>query len=371
MKTLSLLILSDQTIPNLQFIKEFDKQVDGYVILTTDYVQKKGIKDWLLSAAKVDENRVFEEISVQAHDYNDIETKLSQTIDESYEYLVNITGGTKIMSLACANFFKDLRSTIYYISYNNELIQIFPGKTKTVRPLSSPPITLEEYLTAYGFKIIRKAQPHIEDKLLEKLFHYHARRKAQEDAEFLEILQQHRSKKQLFIDAVQGFRDFLSRCCGGIFARKESLSKEEIKQLSGEWLEEWTYKKVKNQLQLDEAFMGMGVEVEKNGVKNEFDVLFVYKDVIYSVECKTSLYFLKGEGEQRRKKYFVGEVIYKSDSLQSEFGLKPRTFVLTMGDAGGIPEDHRKRAENNKITIIDRNDLLDGKLFKKLKIPVA
>ena len=46
MKTILVSLISDQTIPNVQFIKE--KIVDEYLFISSEAMEKKGILNWIL-----------------------------------------------------------------------------------------------------------------------------------------------------------------------------------------------------------------------------------------------------------------------------------------------------------------------------------
>ena len=65
-------------------------------------------------------------------------------------------------------------------------------------------------------------------------------------------------------------------------------------------------------------------DVNKNYVNNEIDVMFVYKNKLYIVECKTNI-FIDGT-----KKDILNETIYKSDSIKTRFGLFPNRSIITL-----------------------------------------
>jgi len=155
---------------------------------------------------------------------------------------------------------------------------------------------------------------------------------------------------------------FLDRI--GFHAEKENkLSKYECRYLSGDWLEEYLFYFIKDRFDIPESAIGLSLIVEKGDATNEFDVLLMKNNRIYLFECKTSIYLDSEESQT-----FIGETIYKSDSLRNKLGLFAQTTVVTLSDLGKSKlEAHLKRADASKVKLIGRSAFLNETLLDELK----
>ena len=165
------------------------------------------------------------------------------------------------------------------------------------------------------------------------------------------------------------------------------LTKDEVKYLTGEWFEEYVYYTLKEELQLSDEQICIGIHLdtdrkikhptnppiveEELKLDNELDVVFVKNDALHTIECKTSVWNVIDESKivdgniivEKKKVSILGETIYKSDSLQQRFGLKPMTNIITLTRFSEDPQRFQKsldRANLSGIKIIN-GDMLDGK----------
>lgn len=84
---------------------------------------------------------------------NKVSQWLSQTLEE-YQFIVNLTGGNKLMSLAAYDFFKELGSDMVYVPIpQNRCLVPFPKLRPKSPGLLQDRLTVIEYLTACNFKI--------------------------------------------------------------------------------------------------------------------------------------------------------------------------------------------------------------------------
>ena len=130
MKTLLISLVSDQTVPNVQLINEFKNEYTDYQFITTKAMEAKGCRIWIETAAKI--SCKGEPIVVNEFSYDDIQQRLLSFDFTGYEKLiVNLTGGTKVMTLAAHEFFKEEGADIYYVTgIDKKYIKVFPGKRK-------------------------------------------------------------------------------------------------------------------------------------------------------------------------------------------------------------------------------------------------
>src|SRR5690606_1337273 len=69
---------------------------------------------------------------------------------------------------------------------------------------------------------------------------------------------------------------------------------------------------------------------------NEFDVMFIYNNKFYTIECKTSIINQVVNGLNKdgtikfKQSNILGETIYKADYLKNRFGLFAKPVILTL-----------------------------------------
>ncbi len=401
-KTLLVSLISDQTMPNVQLIKQLKDKVTDYFFVTTSSMEQKGTREWIENACQISGKK----IEVNQFSFSDIEEKLSQYDFDNYDDIyVNLTGGTKIMTLVAYDFFKNIGAHIYYVTgLDNEYIKIFPVKKNNLSVFSGS-ASLEEYLTSYGFSVKKSQLSGISFEQTEKIFKAYCTINVAEHIDAIRLINSKRGKvlKEDF-DKVSVFLEAI----GYEPKSKNCLSKDETKYLSGDWFEEFVGLRLKKELNLPDDNIFISTELKKalsQKVKNdalsllgeksenelnnnnEMDVMFMYNNKFYSIECKSSIVAyrtIQRNGEFIEKPYnILGETIYKSDSLARRFGLFANTAILTLTDFheycqsedSGIHktkiremEEVINRANLSNIKLIDRKLLMSSEsLFNILK----
>lgn len=354
-------LVSDQTIPNVEFIREMGHEADSFLFISTKGMEARGQRQWILNTVALDANRVLPPVVVDEFSFEDIEQKLANIITDEDTYLVNLTGGTKVMSLAVYEFFKTVNSEMYYLTGKSEKIKIHPGRKKVTSKLSAK-ISLSDYLTAYGFSITNQSQPLRSKPDSEKMLDYFLQKFDREsDVQILNELRVMRSKGIKHYVSNHSLISFLDRT--GFRPESEGkLSKYECRYLTGDWLEEYLFYVLKEHFNLSEAEIGLGLFVDKSGAPNEFDVLLMKKNKIYLFECKTSIYTDSDESQT-----FIGETIYKSDSLRNKLGLFAQTTVVTLSDLSNPKlTKHIERADANRVKLIGKSSFLNNSLLNDL-----
>lgn len=406
-KVLLVSLISDQTIPNIQMIKEVKSKYINcdYLMITTDQMEKNGIVDNIMKASVIE--NVFK-IIVPHDSYIEIKNGIYDFNYSDYEkIIVNITGGTKMMMLAAYDYFKEKPNTeIYYISGNSlEYSQLYPYYSK---PTFTEKISLKEYLTGYGFTIKETESSGISKDQTEILFDKYCNGVFDSYQDALAVLRDKRKKGITKEDDFNKVSDFLNEIEYTPLVNGK-LNKLEIQYLSGEWFEEYIGYRVKSDLGLfdDEILVGakiytnpklkvlnpintlLNIEPKNKDVDNEIDVMFIYKNSLYVIECKTSIINTTqienkdGNGNYKLdpKSIILGETIYKSDALKTKFGLFAKSYIFTLTDfiqCINDAEDKDKknisskmetlinRAEVSKIKLIDKNKLLNATNIKDL-----
>lgn len=355
-------LVSDQTIPNVELIKEFGNEVRKYLFISTKKMREK--LEWILKSSNIDK---YDVIEVDAFDAVDIENKLSQEKFGDEEIILNITGGTKLMSLIANEFFKDIGSTIYYVTgYDKTYIKLFPNRGKRLFKLKKE-LSLDDYLIAYGFDI-KRSVPHKDIETASKIFQAYINTENTDLTKIFEPIRIRRGRKMLIES--DDLKQFLKNAEYNV---QTELSKKDTKYLSGDWLEEYIYFMIKKELNLSDTEISTGINLLKKSTQNEIDIIFIYDHKLYIIECKTSIFDKRTikrirdgkEVEENKEFNLLPEIIYKSDALRSEFGLFAKTSILTLEEIkndDGSPingyETHFDRAKLSNIKIISRRDLV-------------
>lgn len=406
-KQLLISLVSDQTIPNVQIIKEFGNSETDYKFLLTKGMQRKGIVQWIVDATQIKD---FQDIFVDEYSVADIENELQKINYSEYSrIIVNLTGGTKMMVLSVFDFFRNKQNTeMYYVTGIGNAYQKIVDRGCEQKVFSCS-ISLEEYLKSYGFSI-KKAQPSgVSLEQTEKIYNHYINGDFSRYTDSLNFLRERRGKVITDTDFVI-IKDFLETI--EYYPAKEgTLSKLETKYLTGEWFEEYIGAKIKCDLELtdNQILVGtqirkdvplrqelnsvptlLGLEEKEEGPGNEMDVMFVKDNRFYVIECKTSIIATiskprrnKDEKEQqlmdntvKEEKNILGETIYKSDALRTKFGLFAKSYIFTLSDLKQYVandsnkakhmSDLLKRASLSNIKIVDRGLLINAKNMRNL-----
>jgi len=287
-------LLSDQSMPNIRFIKENQIGIDNFVFIGTNEMKRKNklisyVKSLNISLAKT------KEILVDPFNISLIEEGLlNSDFNEEDEYIVNITGGTKPMSIACLSFFSYfVNVTIYYVAIGDDFYrQIYPRVNNPHRKFEKS-ITLKEYFTSYQLELL--GMEHKPTKPISAAtFLMHKYLETEGNINKLpEIKNAHKLK-----------------------------SGEDRAYFSGGWFEEYVYWAIKKFFHLSETQIAFKVELQNEKSKNEYDVVFIYQDEINIVECKA--YFGSANTHQK-----IEKDLYKLSALGDDFGLKVQAIYIT------------------------------------------
>ncbi|OJV38778.1 MAG: hypothetical protein BGO29_14150 [Bacteroidales bacterium 36-12] len=398
MKTLLVSLISDQTLPNVQLIKEFKDEVDEYFFISTDRMEEKGCRKWIKKASLID--KPTHKIEVKEFSFDNINDQLDSFDFASYDrIIVNLTGGTKVMTLAAEDYFKQLGAEIFYITgINSEYIKVFPGRKKEVKVFTHS-ITLNEYLEAHGFTYYYTDISGIPLEYTINLYHKFNKDGFKDYHVALNTLRTHRSR---------GIKD-LSKTEGEIITfikhidytpqEANKLSPTEVKYLTGDWFEEYIGLIIKEQLSLDENTLQIGVvlnkeqpQIKKNSVNkiigneefikggepdNEIDIMFTYNNKFYTIECKTSIinYINTGVKDENgndkfKEQNILGDTIYKADYLKNRFGLHVQSNIVTLTHIQNYIENSsnlgvQKNKTRSMEDLINRCNLSNIKLIDK------
>ena len=369
MKKTYVSLVSQEAIPNVQYIKEFSQEIKTFLFISTNRMEKDNRAHLIVDACKLPINSFHIEI-VDEEDFiaikEGIENAFKNPIfNDSEGYIVNCTLGTKVMSIALFDYFRAKpNADIFYTPIGkNAYRSIIDNSTNE---LFKSKISVEEYVTGYGIKIKGLGTPlfntsQYTENFLSAYLEFR-------DFEFdvlkhlqLDENQKYRNKGIKDFGAIQGLSKFLTTIQ---FPSKENgkLSKYEVKYLTGGWFEEWVFYKIKDYFKFEASDIVLGFNSFLEA-ENDLDVVFMYKNDIHIIECKTAI-----PDTQLQQ-----STLYKSGALVEKFGRNAHTYLFTLSNLrdndGEFKKSIKERSLQQKVTIADRHTLISElETFIKEKI---
>jgi len=328
MQTILISLVSEQTIPNVRFIKEFIDEVDKFIFITTQEMLNKEKTEAQTKALNIPKSK-FAQITVAEFNFDKIEKTLQNAnFSQKNTYLLNITGGTKPMAIVTMTHFSDFpNAKIYYVPIGNSTYrQVFP-KIKTPVFQFKKSLTLEEYLKAYNLKIISQVKKHSRNLA-------HAQKMLNRFVETGGDIKK--------IDKLQHL---------------DKMSAEDRAYYNGGWFEEYIYAKLKEKFKLNDTQIAYNVKLKLKDTENEYDAVFVYQDSIYIVECKA--YNNKAVNTK------IERDLYKLGAIDDYFGINANSILITTANIRG--KALFERAISLKVQLFHKKDLIDDKFLDDLK----
>lgn len=294
-------ILSKQTIPNYLFIKEMEGQYDQLLFISTDQANKERIGETIEKALGQGEWTAppIPRIVVDANNYCEALHQLKeQGLSEEDHYLVNITGGTKAMSLAVVDYFSLLpHNTIYYLPINNQYHNITDDRIADI----SYSLSLKEYFWLYGIDIKVSNAGHRQPEVA----------------------------RQIYIDLKQ--ISFSRRTKRLLDPHNSYYEPEDKVYFDGGWFEEYVYHHCKRVLGLRKDQVASGIALYRDGEEfndNEVDVAFVYQNRLYIIECKVWLSATTVKNKKLNSN--VHDALYKLAAISKDFGLVVHSYLFAI-----------------------------------------
>lgn len=379
MASILVLLVSDQTIPNFLFVKSFPN-VDKYLFITTAKMENKdlGIKrEWISISSGISENRQ-EKIIVDPELKEDVMSKLSLFSWESYDnIIVNITGGTKMMSIASYEFFKNRTDQIWYLPLGKNQYHLCDNST--IKKEVTYKMNVEEYLDCCGifkkFDGYYEKEPVFDEEYVNKFYaSYMNGLISYENLENIRVMfrsdkapfaKEMNKRKRIDLNLIEDFEPinmFLKEINfpieGGI------LTKEKMDFLTGGWFEEYTYYLFRKVTGLPALNFKIGAVLNpkakaqdqvKYFTSNDLDIVFVNNNTLYVIECKSS-------GMEMTDLY--NKTVYLGSALRKYFGLNVKSILCTLSE---MNEDKVQKANTLGIEVLSRKLFLEDTIEIKIK----
>ncbi len=349
-----LIIVSGQMIPNVTPVLDEAIRPGKVILCASNTMQKKAEA----MATFFNKKNVETEIFSLGYAYNFVELQerfleLASGFGPQESIAINLTGGTKLMTIAAQMVFDD-RPCFYVVLENSQILMLDTQNPSAYQIQDK--IRLHDYFALHGYSVKqqnRKKKISSESVLMCEtlLKKYDTYKKQLGTLNYL-------AAKAEEEDSLTIRNEISDDTCGllDLFYKQGSISYYDDTKIEfssthardfckGFWLEEYVaneLKKVDEQLGLQD--FSASIEVESStGTKNEIDAAFLYKNELYVIECKTARMNEKGS-----------DVLYKLDSISGYAGLYTQSIVATFKE---MSKFDRKRARDLKINLIEGRDL--------------
>jgi hypothetical protein len=365
-------IVSAQTLQNLIPVYIEKNRYSGFGaahLVVTDFM--KG-KSGLLS-------KNLEELGVQVieHPVTDgvlfnalleraqgIAEEIKTRYDRKTEFVFNLTGGTKLLSLGFYQCFRkqfnqELENKTFYYSYTdteNKRIEYLDYPDESI-PMEND-LTIKHYLDAQGFKVssVLSDDPHWLQKVTQReVITQWLGANSKKLQGFFKVIN---ALTYSAINNSQMSQNFSSEQIGFgqkalILLAKHKVIKwtqsdpkkiefcdvDSAKYLNGLWLEEYVYLIA---LQTSSCEVKCGIGVTFGSTPNEFDLLITHCNKLLVIECKTLRFDKYGDSKEQ-------DVLNKLDLLSKKVGgLFGENILLSLQPLSQTAKD---RAKNYRITL--------------------
>ena len=358
-----LCLLSDQHVPNLLSVHHF--QPDRLVLVESASMKSKNAAKNLLRALEAGHldyrGRYHVEPLPDENNMETIRTSIQRAYDGSPDdqWIANITGGTKPMSIAAYEFFKEKSARVIYTPINcpSELLAVANGENETCRHRPK----IREFVAGYGFEC--QQPPHaLRTKEAYARKHWEAARTIAQYATGQSLVKEACSKRLKEspgqrIDLKRGevqssspeVRDALCTTFG-LEGTGSSLLGQIDRHIghfiAGGWLEVFLWGLLdehQNALRLWNVHLGLVIRPVNVRDGNEYDVGFMRDHALCTVECKSG-------GQWHDPKF---DILYKVEATIRQFrALRVRSFIATTSEL--IYEKSRLKGRIIKPQIVSR-----------------
>ena len=330
-------IVSAQTLPNYLFIKEFQNQADLFLFISTAEMKKENKTKLIYETAGLEKKQI-RKILIHEDELYLAKKRLDglNWDNADYSFLVNITGGTKLMSYAVFEYYKKLNSRFFYLPIGKNFIkEIFDNKPALTLPIHYN-VSVDEYLNLYG--ISPKEEPlKLNENSVTAIFNHYKKR----------------------IPEKWPFSN-LSR---------ENISEQQKIAL---WFEHFLYFQIKKHLDLPDNSIKLGVKLFKKENDqnyrdhlndNEIDIIFTKNNTCYIVEAKVSV------GKNKINTSAITNYLYKLAAINKRFGINAKAVLMLYTDLSSLSATSKQNLKNrcNVLNLpfpFSRKEIDQENLFK-------
>ena len=292
-------LISEQPLPVIYGI--WQQKPDFVSFLVTEGY--KGVVENIVSVAEQNHKFKYDVVHVDPYDKEKMKHYFSN-LDDKSNWSVNVTGGTKIMSILATMYGSQLKAEIFYVKpseHKEEIIYPFSsGESQTIEFK----LNIEQYLKAHGKNIhsfnseidlINKRFPLTNFiannnwviKFLEEMrATWHDKGIRRGDVFFKE--HKHHFMRMTFIKPKKtklkkGLKDIQIEY--GLVSHPAEIIIKQDTYISGAWLEDYIYFCIKNDA--DDSLLNVEIESKNKKGLNEIDVMAIKNNRLHIISCKT------------------------------------------------------------------------------------
>ena len=350
-------IISEQTIPNYLFIKEIFQDGDSLLFISSQKFQER-IK-WIQETLKIADNLIQSIIFPEGGEerWNDMNADLTKVLSLEYTYMVNLTGGTKYMTLLVLSVFEKYKSQFFYIPFpQNTILEPFKNDSLSL----TYRLRVDEYLSnnhvTFTEKRLTQSEEYCDyffERFLNGSLNYN----------LIDNLRSYRNVKKKAISSIEnciptgkyprieGLNHFLNNIQ---FPLEEDgfLKRHEFEYLTGGWFEEYVYYKIQRYINPQDIKLGVLIKRTQNRNQNDLDVVFTSGNKLFVIECKTGIVGVK----------MFNETVYKATAIkEAVLGLSANTFIVSLAPK---EEDLKNTARNMGIQYKCREDMIGNGMIE-------
>ncbi len=362
-----LCLLSRQHVPNLLSVHHF--RPDRLVLVESTAMAKGNAAKSFLKALEYGGIDYADRHDIEPLEAEDDLEAIRGALRRAYgkyptaQWIANVTGGTKPMSIAAYEFFKATAGEAIYTNANRPNEFLFLDSER--REQCDYKLSIREFLAGYGFDIRRKDEKICQAEERARQWAPCARLIAQE-ASSRDILDLSDSDRKIArrkgwniqVGQLRAPSEEIGREIGKVFSLTGEpqdglhgeIDKYAVDFLTGGWLEVFFWDSLtRHQKALGIWDVRLGLEVGRPGdvSGNEFDVTFMRDYGLGMLECKS--------GSQSHDQ--GGDVLYKVEAVTRQFGaLRVQSCLATTAENifrdGELKPSIKNRAEIYRCRII-------------------
>lgn len=381
-------LISGQAAPNLLPALTHNFKPRKAIFITTQKMKKNA--NYLKKA--FEDKGIKTEIFTltDEFDFHKMENELID-IFEKYEHeniALNVTGGTKLMSISAAHVFSLIEKPIFYTDTDkNRIVFISKDGNEELLPNIEMQgnVKIETYLSAYGCNVLSSKEMQSEIAMLEPIekfvqyyekynnlipmLNWHAMN-AKNNSNQSTFTEEKNSAGIKISEIDYLFNELNNVNIINYDGKKIDFKNEETREfLNGIWLETYTYNIIKSLKNIDDILYSVEVanpkyclrknkyDKDNKGNVNEFDIVFMAKNKLHIIECKTHKIDKKNKKEE--------DILYKLETLKDYGGLMTKKMLISYFDI--IDDAIKNRASFLNITLISAKDLRQARLKEKIQ----
>lgn len=342
-----LCLVSGQPTPNLTPLLDSAMKPEEVILLVSPDMCRQA--EWLRQAIAPAGIRVHQWFIENAWDIEHIRDRVMGLLQEygDESMALNATGGTKPMSIAAFEVFRDLDLPVFYVHPEKDRVIWLHPKEMPAYDIEER-IRLPQFLLAHGVvseRPNRTVVPHLLRELTKTLVRdMHRFADALGTMNYLAFQARNKTLSVMIPEDKRQWGALLELfdlfAVAGLLAREgEQIRFKDDKArffVNGGWLEHHLFALLHKIRAANPHIhdLAQGLNVTRGDVKNELDIAFLADNTLYLIECKTAQFRQGG-----------AEAIYKLDALTDAVGgIRARSMLVSFQSLSKADRDRAAQA---------------------------